>query len=505
MVFGTNIWRAASLFLLLRSSQLHAQECTALTNNVLTSAGCPTRCNDNPCVLYSPSQNNTCIELGASGPCYSENDFALPGASATCNITYQCLDSILWDGNQWLLALGANTATDSKTMAYVTQITELTYSSATLSVQLQGAPTGSANKSILKEIMLDQTFFDTPPPVASMFLLDVNLRNIINTVTLATTYATFYLTNVNLEAVPEQLGSFTALMKLDLSSNYIQELPPNTSSVWTGLNTVADLNLAANELTDFPVVLTKLQSLNLTGNRYTTIPENVYTMAESGVLRFLFMNSCNLTNLEVSPAQQVLLENLATFSADVAITGCRDGLSVVTLSNSNVQVCTVSTASTNGGGGSGSTVAIVLGVVGALLVLAVLGFLWYRRTYGSHSGSSKGGSTIFGTDMGSSLTGGDTMFGSSIWDDPDLLAARIEHRDIEAIKMLSRGGFGEVWLGLYMNENLVSAGKLQPSFRDSCPPSIVKLARACLSFDPAQRPSAIHISYELRKVMKDEL
>ncbi|KAJ0404419.1 hypothetical protein P43SY_007672 [Pythium insidiosum] len=50
---------------------------------------------------------------------------------------------------------------------------------------------------------------------------------------------------------------------------------------------------------------------------------------------------------------------------------------------------------------------------------------------------------------------------------------------------------------------LVSAGKLQPTLLPSCPEAIVKLARACMAFDPAQRPSAIHISYELRKILKD--
>jgi Leucine-rich repeat (LRR) protein len=566
--------------------------------------------------------------------------------------------------------------------------------------QLQGTPTESTNKDNIKDISLDQTFFDTPSDVVSMFLLDVNLRNTISSVSLATTYATLYLTNANLNEVPAQFANFSALTRLDLSFNYLTELPANTSDVWTGLSTVTDLNLAENSLSDFPVVLDNLQVLNLTGNAFSTIPDNVYTMADSGALKYLYMASCNLTNLQVSNAQLALLQNLATFDADVTVTDCGSGYAATTLSNADVQVCAVSTSSSSDGdGGSSHTLAIVLGVCCGALVLAIIAFVWYRK---KHSGqyATKGGSTIFGTDMGSSLTGGDTTFGSSIWDDPDLLAARIEHRDVEAVKLLSRGGFGEVWLGLYMNENvaikrllgdkktmqdalafateikvmarlehpkivrfigvswtnaltiqavtefmdcgdlkslldssrassltwanlkcqiaidiadalvylhtlnpklihrdlksrnvlidaqsgaklsdfgisrnrsfdetmtagvgtarwiapevilgghytefadiysfgvvlseldtckapfydatntnggkmqdvtilqLVSAGKLQPSFDDSCPPSIVKLARACLSFDPAQRPSAIHISYELRKIMKDEL
>ncbi|GAB9477727.1 Tkl protein kinase, partial [Globisporangium polare] len=52
---------------------------------------------------------------------------------------------------------------------------------------------------------------------------------------------------------------------------------------------------------------------------------------------------------------------------------------------------------------------------------------------------------------------------------------------------------------------LVSAGKLQPSFTDSCPPSILKLARSCLEFDPLRRPTAMQIMYELRNILKNEL
>ncbi|KAG3091995.1 hypothetical protein PC122_g6758 [Phytophthora cactorum] len=446
MVLASNAWCFSTLLLLLSAGSTRAAECTALTENVLTSSGCPSDCDNNPCVLYSPSLDDSCIELGASGPCYSDSAFTLPGASTECNVTYQCLDSLLWDGNQWLLALEANAATDSKTMAYVTQITDLTYSASTLSVQLQGTPTESTNKNNIKDISLDQTFFDTPSTVVSMFLLDVNLRNTISSVSLATSYQTLYLTNDNLNAIPDQFANFTAVAKLDLSFNYITELPDNTSDVWAGLSTVTDLNLAENELTDFPVVLSNLQTLNLTGNAYTTIPDNIYTMAESGALKYLYMANCNLTNLQVSASQLALLENLATFDADVAITDCGSGYSATTLTNADAQVCTVSTSSSNDDDGGGHTLAIALGVCCGVLVLAIIAFLWYRKKHGGQFGSTKGGSTIFGTDIGSSLTGGDTTFGSSIWDDPDLLAARIEHRDVEAVKLLSRGGFGEVWL-----------------------------------------------------------
>ncbi|TMW67287.1 hypothetical protein Poli38472_012403 [Pythium oligandrum] len=45
---------------------------------------------------------------------------------------------------------------------------------------------------------------------------------------------------------------------------------------------------------------------------------------------------------------------------------------------------------------------------------------------------------------------------------------------------------------------LVSQGKLQPSFSESCPEYLVTLAKRCISFDPSLRPSAIEIAYVLR-------
>ena len=127
------MWRFLALSLSLHLGAPRADVCTELTQNVLTSVGCPSRCASTPCVLYSPSQKE-CIELGASGPCYNQSDYEAPGSSSECELTYQCLDTLLWDGNQWLLALEANANTAEKTMAHVTQVSNLSYSSSTLSV-----------------------------------------------------------------------------------------------------------------------------------------------------------------------------------------------------------------------------------------------------------------------------------------------------------------------------------------------------------------------------------
>lgn len=128
---------AAHAALALASARVSATsaECSALTENTLTSDGCPSDCLTYPCVLYSPSQDDGCTDWGASGPCYADDNFTVPGASSACNMTYQCLDSLVTSSKkQWLLGLAPNKQVDTVTMAPVTEIVSLEYSSATQSV-----------------------------------------------------------------------------------------------------------------------------------------------------------------------------------------------------------------------------------------------------------------------------------------------------------------------------------------------------------------------------------
>ncbi|KAI9905980.1 hypothetical protein PsorP6_014301 [Peronosclerospora sorghi] len=53
--------------------------------------------------------------------------------------------------------------------------------------------------------------------------------------------------------------------------------------------------------------------------------------------------------------------------------------------------------------------------------------------------------------------------------------------------------------------HLVSKGKLLPSFREDCPASIRTLAQRCLSLDPAARPTAMEVAYELRSSIAPKL
>lgn len=128
--------KSAPLWLLVAASGLmlsvsaFTNTCSSLTNNVLTSDSCPSSCGSFPCVLFSPSLEDTkpCLAANAAGECLNGTDYTLPGTTTTCNITYQCLNSIVLTSNkQWLLALQPITNSDSYTVAWVTEIQDLVF------------------------------------------------------------------------------------------------------------------------------------------------------------------------------------------------------------------------------------------------------------------------------------------------------------------------------------------------------------------------------------------
>lgn len=51
---------------------------------------------------------------------------------------------------------------------------------------------------------------------------------------------------------------------------------------------------------------------------------------------------------------------------------------------------------------------------------------------------------------------------------------------------------------------MVAAGELAPSVSRECPPRVAELAARCLHYDPAARPSAVEIHYELRRIAQQE-
>ncbi|KAE9179421.1 hypothetical protein PF004_g25166 [Phytophthora fragariae] len=102
--------------------------------------------------------------------------------------------------------------------------------------------------------------------------------------------------------------------------------------------------------------------------------------------------------------------------------------------------------------------------------------------------------------------------------DPAIVTKRISFAQLHFLRLLAKGGSGEIDTcalpyGFSRNAkmrsmqivHLVSEGKLLPNFRDDCPPAIRALAQRCLSLDPAARPTAMEVAFELRSSIAPQL
>jgi hypothetical protein len=169
-------------------------------------------------------------------------------------------------------------------------------------------------------------------------------------------------------------------------------------------------------------------------------------------LTTLAMRGTKLSNLQLTDAQYAFLTQLGALEADFTVTKCATGYASRKLGGSDGVVCMAATETSTPRAAGGSNTGLIIGViVGAVVVVVLIAVILRRRKpTQDNTNFSK-----FGTENTQSDTWTiDGTGASGIWNDPDLLAVRIEYRDIEPIKLLARGGFGEVWLGLYMNENV---------------------------------------------------
>ncbi|KAG2810920.1 hypothetical protein PC129_g11332 [Phytophthora cactorum] len=101
--------------------------------------------------------------------------------------------------------------------------------------------------------------------------------------------------------------------------------------------------------------------------------------------------------------------------------------------------------------------------------------------------------------------------------DPAIVTKRISFAQLHFLRLLAKGGseidtcalpYGfsrHAKMRSMQIVHLVSEGKLLPNFRDDCPPAIRDLAQRCLSLDPAARPTAMEVAFELRSTIAPQL
>ncbi|RLN82232.1 hypothetical protein BBJ28_00015189 [Nothophytophthora sp. Chile5] len=137
-------------------------------------------------------------------------------------------------------------------------------------------------------------------------------------------------------------------------------------------------------------------------------------------------------------------------------------------SNGDNLVSSASTAGSSSGGdkgmGTGTIIWIVLSCV-AVVVIVVGIIVFRRRNSMDKRTDSQQGTTSLQSGMTGSLDG--SLSGKSgLWNDDAIVTARIPRDQVRVDKLLSRGAFGEVYIGLYDGQQ-VAIKMLLPETRKS--------------------------------------
>jgi serine/threonine-protein kinase TNNI3K len=133
------------------------------------------------------------------------------------------------------------------------------------------------------------------------------------------------------------------------------------------------------------------------------------------------------------------------------------------------------TSSESSGIGGGAIAGII--VAALVVICTVIGFLWYRHKKAKSSGADKHYTQLTSPTTGQKSTDtGITDFSSSVglgpqslaglWDDEVIAAWRIPREKVLIKHLINRGGYGEVYDGLY-NSQRVALKMLLPDLRKS--------------------------------------
>ncbi|KAJ8517015.1 hypothetical protein ON010_g18379 [Phytophthora cinnamomi] len=143
--------------------------------------------------------------------------------------------------------------------------------------------------------------------------------------------------------------------------------------------------------------------------------------------------------------------------------------------SSGSSVGVISGDSSSSGLSTGVIVVIVVVAVLAAVGIGLLVFWWGRRSVGRRqepNGAKDGGefvsmgegvTAMTADDMFNSVSAGD---GSALWRDEAILGARVPREKVMIERLLSRGGYGEVYVGTY-NGQQVAVKMLLPETRKS--------------------------------------
>ncbi|EQC26348.1 hypothetical protein SDRG_15835 [Saprolegnia diclina VS20] len=404
------------------------------------------------------------------------------------------------------------------------------------------------------------TSIESLPPSATALTISSSTLVSINPTLGSTLGAASQLASISLRfnLLGESLNAVQwpqSLVKLDLTGNKLHQI--NASfSIPAKLRTLA---LSSNQITsiDGLVIPSSLQSLSLYVNTIDTF--NINAASFAALSRVQLFTDRAIRALECKGTRQTFQGAI-----DAEVNGGRPLLHTACVLDVGAAATTVpvgpgtaDASSTDSGASTGLYAG--LGIGAAVLILLVIGGLLrlrHRRRsntqYLDHSTPSaeisrKPNAATASYDE-TPVVVSDFAFAYSydIRSDPELNGYRIPKRELAQKQICGNGGFAIVYRALFQDQVvavkelqavhtrhathvqafmheiqlfstlhhdnipmsavqmalLVSTGKLTPTFRDDCPSDILALAKACLAMDPDDRPTAAHVAYALRKLIR---
>lgn len=372
---------------------------------------------------------------------------------------------------------------------YLYDVAELTVDSSITQFSLAGGDTSRAfYKGRVGYINFNSNFIANQSQITHVSLVSLNLKDVIEDLPskLPANLVQLTLKNVVIYNFPTQLSALSMLEELSLEGNYITAL--NESDV---IPTLKTLNLASNNLTEFPASLpSNLDNLNLASNSIQEVQASdssetltLLNLTDNRIATFeaafssletLYLGYNNLTEIPATVYSFTKLKSLHISSGGSALLSpvftedqfqFLQSLDTLDLTQedfdsqaecasnntqqlrSTIQVCLTSTASTkslsteSSGMSTGEVIAIAAGgAVVVLVVVAVLIGMWRRRQRVA-------------------------KYITAELDDPQLTPLMLKPGDIKDLQKIGAGAHAVVWLVRYRKSELLASKRLRKESR----------------------------------------
>ncbi|GAB9469135.1 Tkl protein kinase [Globisporangium polare] len=247
-----------------------------------------------------------------------------------------------------------------------------------------------------------------------------------------------------LQDVPSVLTQYSVLEDLWLYNNSI-----TTVSTENAIPSLVYLNLTHNRISTFETHFANLSILDLSYNELKEIPSVIFSHTQ---LTNLSLANNRMTNVMLTAKQAIFFSELLSFDIDESSLSNDCSESKRQLVH-KVYVCIAETTSS-------SSLPMILGIVGGVLVLVIIIVVLViraRKIKRAKDVYTMGGGTM------PTMAGSDGTSTLSLWYDVDLLAVKVTSEEIEDVKIIGKGAFGDVWLVKYRKTQLLASKRLRKS------------------------------------------